>query len=126
MNITISRESDLPVYQQIVNQVRLAVASGELAPEERLSTIKDLSISLRVNPNTIARAYRELESAGIVVTRGTLGTFVAPDPAASRAERKRILEELVEALLSTADQLQVSTEEVLQLLREKAVARKRT
>ena len=88
-----------PPYEQIRSQVTARVASGELAPGTRLPTVRALATSLGVAANTVARAYRELEHAGVVVTRGRAGTVVsgdrvdraAKDAAASYAEAMRAL-----------------------------------
>jgi len=92
MQIHVSPDDGLPVYKQIFNQIKYLVASGVLAHGEELPPIRALAEQLLINPNTVARAYRELEHAGIVVKRGTVGTFVsdAPSPFARR-ERLRVL-----------------------------------
>lgn len=66
-----------PLYQQIVDEVRRAVAQGALAPDEPLPSVRALATSLRVNPNTVQQAYRELEHAGVVYSRRGQGTFAA-------------------------------------------------
>jgi GntR family transcriptional regulator len=119
LQIHISKDG-LPIYQQIVNQVKYLVASGRLAPGEELPAIRALADQLVVNPNTVARAYRELELAGVVTKRRTAGTFVsdAGSPLARR-ERLRILAERVDALLAEARQMNVTTEELMDLLRQR-------
>ena len=120
MDIHISPQDGVPIYLQIVNQVKYLVASGRLAPGEELPPIRTLAEQLRVNPNTVARAYRELELAGLVTKRRTAGTYVsgAGSPLARR-ERLKILTERIDALLAEARQLGVSTEEVIDLLRRR-------
>jgi GntR family transcriptional regulator len=110
----------VPIYLQIVNQVKYLVASGRLAPGEELPPIRVLAEKLLVNPNTVARAYRELEVAGIVTKRRTAGTYVsdAGSPL-TRRERLKVLTERADALLAEARQMNVSTEEVLELLRQR-------
>src|SRR6266542_736816 len=76
MQIHISSDDGVPIYLQIVNQVKYLVASGRLAPGEELPPIRVLAEKLVVNPNTVARAYRELETAGVVTKRRTTGTYV--------------------------------------------------
>src|ERR1041384_6210457 len=99
MQIHITTADGVPIYLQVVNQVKYLVASGRLAPGEELLPIRVLAERLVVNPNTVARAYRELESAGIVVKRRTAGTYVsdAASPLARR-ERLKIITERVDAL----------------------------
>src|SRR5881275_2286182 len=120
MDIHISAHDGVPIYLQIVNQVKYLVASGRLAPGEELPPIRTLAEQLLVNPNTVARAYRELEAAGIVTKRRTAGTYVsdAGSPLA-RQERLRILTERIEALLAEARQLGVRTDDVIDLLRQR-------
>jgi GntR family transcriptional regulator len=117
MQLHISPADGVPIYLQIVNQVKYLVASGRLAPGEELPPIRVLAEQLLVNPNTVARAYRELELAGVVLKRRTAGTYVsnARSPLA-RGERVKILTERVDALLAEARQLGFRTEEVIDLL----------
>jgi GntR family transcriptional regulator len=120
MHIRVSPTDGVPIYLQIVNQVKYLVAAGRLAPGEELPPIRTLADRLTINPNTVARAYRELEVAGVVVKRGTTGTFVsdAGSPLARR-ERVRILTERVDALLAEARQLGFSSAELLDLIRRR-------
>jgi GntR family transcriptional regulator len=120
MQLHISPSDGLPIYQQIVNQVKYLVASGRLKPGEELPPIRVLADKLTINPNTVARAYRELEVAGVVTKRRTAGTYVsdAGSPLARR-ERLRILAERADALLAEARQMSVSLDEIIELLRER-------
>src|SRR5438067_5824015 len=120
MQIHLSPTDGVPIYLQIVNQVKYLVASGRLAAGEELPPIRVLAERLVVNPNTVARAYRELETAGIVVKRRTAGTYVsdAGSPLARR-ERLRILTERIDAVLAEARQLGVRTDEVIELVRRR-------
>ena len=117
MRIHISSSDGVPIYLQIVNQVKYLVASGRLAAGEELPPIRVLAERLVVNPNTVARAYRELEGAGVVEKRRTAGTFVseAGSPLARR-ERLKILTERVDALLAEARQLGIAVSEILELI----------
>jgi GntR family transcriptional regulator len=120
MQIRVAPEDGLPVYKQIFNQVKYLVASGVLASGAELPPIRVLAEQLLINPNTVARAYRELEHAGIVVKRGTAGTYVsdAPSPFARR-ERLRVLRQRIDALLADASHMGVDVEELKQLLDER-------
>ena len=90
MHIHISTgDGEVPIYQQIVNQVKYLVAAGRLAPGEELPPIRVLAERLIVNPNTVARAYRELEAAGLVTKRRTAGTFVS-DAGSPLAQQEKI------------------------------------
>src|SRR5436190_3296808 len=120
MDIHISPHDGVPIYLQIVNQVKYLVASGRLAPGEELPAIRVLADRLTVNPNTVARAYRELEVAGVVEKRRTTGTYVsAAGSPLARRERLKILTERIDALLAEARQLGVRTDEVVELLRQR-------
>ncbi|HEX6908912.1 MAG TPA: GntR family transcriptional regulator [Longimicrobium sp.] len=77
MLITLDLSDERPIYQQIVDEVRRALVLGTLAPEDPLPSVRALAAELRVNPNTVQQAYRELERAGIIYTRRGQGTFVA-------------------------------------------------
>lgn len=120
MNLHISANDGVPIYLQIVNQVKYLVASGRLASGDEMPPIRVLAERLLINPNTVARAYRELETAGIVVKRRTAGTFVsdAGSPLARR-ERLKILTDRIDALLAEARQMNVDTDELIQLVRQR-------
>lgn len=118
MQIHISVSDGVPIYLQIVNQVKYLVASGRLKPDEELPPIRVLAEQLLINPNTVARAYRELETAGVVTKRRTAGTYVsdAGSPLARR-ERLKILNERIDALLVEARQMNVVMDELIRLIR---------
>ena len=126
MWIHISPNDGVPIYQQIVNQVKYLLASGRLSAGEELPPIRVLAEKLVVNPNTVARAYRELETAGLVEKRRTAGTYVsdAGSPLA-RGERMKILSERVDGLLAEARQLGIGVDEVVELIvrRDQAMQR---
>lgn len=120
MDIHISPHDGVPIYLQIVNQVKHLVATGRLAPGEELPAIRVLAEQLVVNPNTVARAYRELEIAGVVEKRRTAGTYVSDAGSRmARRERLKIVTERIDTLLVEARHLGIGTEEVIELLRER-------
>jgi GntR family transcriptional regulator len=120
LQLRISASDGIPIYLQIVNQVKYLVASGRLVAGEELPPIRVLAEQLLVNPNTVARAYRELEAAGVVEKRRTAGTFVAETGSPlARRERVRIITERVDALLAEARQLGIELEEVVELVRRR-------
>jgi GntR family transcriptional regulator len=120
MDIHISPHDGVPIYLQIVNQMKYLVAAGRLAPGEELPAIRVLAERLEVNPNTVARAYRELEIAGVVEKRRTAGTYVTDGRSPlARRERVKILTERIDALLAEARQLNIATDEVLDLIRRR-------
>src|SRR6266511_5411990 len=108
MDIFISPNEGLPIYRQIVNQVKYLIAAGRLAEGEELPPIRVLAEQLIVNPNTVARAYRELALEGVVVKRRTAGTYVSgANSRLTRRERLKILAERIDALLAEARQMDV-------------------
>jgi DNA-binding transcriptional regulator YhcF (GntR family) len=120
VNLHISANDGLPIYLQIVNQVKYLVASGRLAAGAELSPIRVLAERLLVNPSTVARAYRELEMAGIVEKRRTAGTYVSDQGSPlARRERIKILAERIDALLAEARQMNVDVDEVLKLVEQR-------
>jgi GntR family transcriptional regulator len=122
MQIHLSPSDGRPIYQQIVEQVRRLLAAGRLEPGDELPTIRGLAEQLLVNPNTVARAYRELELAGLVEKRRTAGTFVSALAATKpRRERLRAISERADGLLAEAAQLGIELDELIDLLRQRAV-----
>jgi len=120
MRIHINSNDGVPIYLQIVNQVKYLVASGRLSPGEELPPIRVLAEELLINPNTVARAYRELEMAGVVTKRRTAGTYVSEgESPLDRKERLRILTERVDALLAEARQMGVGIDQVFELMRRR-------
>ncbi len=120
MQIHITSSDGIPIYLQIINQVKHLAAAGRLAPGEELPPIRVLAEQLVVNPNTVARAYLELERAGLVTKRHGAGTYMsqAPSPL-SRREKIKLLTQRADALLVEADHLDVGFPEVLDLVRER-------
>jgi GntR family transcriptional regulator len=117
MQIHITTADGVPIYQQIVNQVKYLVASGRLSPGDEMPAIRVLAERLIVNPNTVARAYRELEAAGVVEKRRTAGTYVSEQGSPlARRERLKILTERVDALLAESRQMDVPYEELVKLI----------
>jgi len=120
MQLRISPADGAPIYLQIVNQVKYLVASGRLAPDEQLPPVRKLAEQLMVNPNTVARAYRELEAGGVVTSRRGAGVFVSDSGSPlARREQKRILTERVDVLLAEARQMKVDLGEVMEILRQR-------
>jgi GntR family transcriptional regulator len=120
MQIHISANDGLPIYLQIVNQIKYLIASGRLKAEEELPPIRVLADRLLVNPNTVARAYRELEVAGLVEKRRTAGTYVSGGVSVlARRERIRILTERIDALLAEARQMDIPFDELVKLAEQR-------
>jgi GntR family transcriptional regulator len=120
VQIHISANDGVPIYLQIVNQIKYLVASGRLTAGEELPPIRVLAEQLLINPNTVARAYRELESAGLVEKRRTAGTYVSDQGSPlARRERIKILSERVDALLAEAGQMNIEFDELTKLLQQR-------
>src|SRR6267142_2078429 len=120
MQIRISPNDGVPIYLQIVNQLKYLVAAGRLSAGEEIPPIRVLAEQLLVNPNTVARAYLELERARIVTKRHGAGTYVSETPSLlSRREKLKMLSQRADALLVEAGHLDIEFKEVLDLLRER-------
>ena len=121
MQIRISNSDGVPIYRQIVNQVKYLVAAGRLTAGDQLLPVRTLAEQLVVNPNTVSRAYRELESAGVITARQGSGAFVTDNgsPLAMR-EKRKVLQERVDMLLAEADSLDVDVSTVIKLLRDRS------
>ncbi len=121
MQLHVSTGDGVPIYLQIASQVKHLVASGRLAPGDELSPIRVLAHQLLVNPNTVARAYLELEREGVVEKRHGSGTYVSDGGSPlARKERLRIISERIDALLVEARHLQVEPQELLRLIKERS------
>lgn len=121
MNIRLGNGNEAPIYQQIVDQVTYLVASGQMRSGEELEPIRSLAGRLVINPNTVARAYMELEREGVVVKRHGAGTYVADrPPAVGKRQQQEILAKRADALLVAAQQLGVPLEQVISLLEHRA------
>ena len=118
LDIHISQQDGVPVYLQIIRQVKHLVSTGRLEPDQEIPPIRKLAEQLLINPNTVARAYRELEQAGWVYKRRGAGTFVSVKSSPlSRDERERLINERISGLLAEAYQIDLSIDEVIALIR---------
>jgi GntR family transcriptional regulator len=124
VDITINVTDGVPMYRQIVNQVKYLVASGLLLPGEELPPIRTLALQLKVTPNTIVKAYGELEISGVIQKRQGSGTFVseARPPQLALRDRRRVIEQRIDGLLAEAHQLNFSADEILRMVRERKAA----
>ena len=126
MHIQISLHDGVPIYRQIVNQIKYMVASGQLESGEEIPPIRVLAQQLHVTPNTVVKAYRELEMERVVCKRRGAGTYIADtrSPLAHR-ERRRIVEQRADALLAEARQMGFTFEQVVDVLRRREAALKK-
>jgi GntR family transcriptional regulator len=120
MLLQVNFKSGLPIYLQLVDQVKAAAASGALRPGEALPSIRPLAEDLRVNRNTVAKAYSELESLGVIETLPGRGCFLKENHSALRKEvrRKLLIVEIDQAIVQ-AHHLQVPRDEFLELIRQR-------
>jgi GntR family transcriptional regulator len=129
MWFSIDPSSGLPIYRQLMDQVKQGVAGGLLKAGDRLPSVRDLALELTINPHTVAKAYQELEREGVVdVPRGK-GVFIADggaDAAPSRAERAVMLADTIDRLVAEAHRLQFSPAEVLELVARRFAALSRS
>ena len=120
MQIHVSDTDGTPFYQQVVTQIKFLVASGRLEEGEQLPPVRKLAEQLLINPNTVARAYRELEAEGGVAPKRGAGVFVSDvGSPLSRKEKTRILGERINALLTESQQLGFDLEAVVKLIRQR-------
>jgi GntR family transcriptional regulator len=111
MQFTINNASARAVYQQIIDQIKRDIALGQLIEGEKLPTVRQLAAQLALNPNTIAKAYRQLEQEGIITTRPGTGAFVANiSTNLSRAVRKKLLCDDLERVIVDAIHMQVESD----------------
>lgn len=120
MDLHIETSGREPIYRQLVRQIREAIATGSVAGEEKLPSVRELSRELVVNPNTVARVYTELEREGLVCTRPGLGVFVArPRQELTKKARRERLTLSLDRLLTEAVHLGFAAGEVEELVRER-------
>jgi GntR family transcriptional regulator len=117
MSIRVRPESPVPIYEQIVSQVVFAVAGGDLGPGDLVPSVRDLAAELVINPNTVARAYQELERLGVVETRRGLGMAVTADaPKRCKDRRKESVRERIRDAVREAIAAGLSTDDVQKLV----------
>ena len=122
--IQIDFRSGLPIYIQIVNQIQAQIASGILKPGDQLPTVRELAEELRVNFNTVARAYRILDEARIISTQQGRGTYITeiPSPKVKDKLRKEALEELTQRYIAEAIRLDLSKDEISEIVKDELKA----
>lgn len=118
MWIRIDSNSGLPIYRQIAAQIQQAVLSGVLRGGDKLPGVRELAVELAVNPATIAKAYEELQEAGVIEQPRGRGTFVLGRPTLGEAQRASLLRDAVDSLLREAERLGFTAAEALAELRK--------
>lgn len=114
LNLDIDFRSGIPIYVQIIEQVQQLVGSGKLKVGDQLPTVRQLAAELRVNFNTVARAYRMLDDAGIISTQHGRGTYILEQPSAEtrRELRQEVLDNLTSAYLSKLSRMNYKPEDI--------------
>jgi GntR family transcriptional regulator len=110
-----------PLYHQLERSIRFAIATGKLGIGDQLPTVRQLAVDLRINANTVAKVYTELERTGVVETRRGVGTFVTarPNEAANRRDRERRLRELADHFITETHKHGFSIEDVIEYLEKR-------
>ena len=121
INLALEFNSGLPVYKQIVNQICAALASGQLSQGDQLPTIRSMQEKLQVNPNTVAKAYRELEQRGMIVGERGSGSYVKSGTSAAldKGEQRARLDSFYQHILSEAAGFGVTETELMNYICEK-------
>ena len=120
MKIRVDLKSGVPFYRQIIDQVKSAIATGMVEAGDRLPTVRQLAVDLSVNPNTVSRAYTELELTGLVETQMGSGTFVGQKRVEQdEVERRRILDQISQEFLSRASSHGFTLDDILENLQQR-------
>ena len=117
--------SALPIYMQVMTSIKRDIVTGRMMPGDKLPSVRDMAVDYTINPNTVSRVYRELESEGICFKKRGMGTFVTEDVSRVEQLRAEMAGELVERFLDGMHQLGISGEEALQMIRAEQEARGR-
>ncbi len=119
LSFSLDATNGIPFYKQIIHQVELAMADGRLRTGDQLPTVRSLAVELKINPNTVARAYNELEIRGIVTTQQGSGTFIGNKQISlSDVERERRLAEVTRSFMTHAASYGFSLREIIEYLEE--------
>lgn len=113
-----SFSSDRPVYLQIAQRIRRSVLSGEYPPGAQIPSVRQLALEAAVNPNTVQHAFSDLESEGIILSRGTQGRFVTDDTAIIERCRQAVAQQYVRSFLNDLRQLGITAEQAISMIKE--------
>ena len=116
--MTWSFSNDLPIYTQLVGQIKTAIATGVFSPGERLPSVRDLATEAGVNPNTMQRSLSQLESEGLVYSQRTAGRFVTEDQEKIAGAKRELAQQHIAQFIRAMDGLRFSREEMTVLLSE--------
>ena len=113
MQFYIDSNSGIPLYIQLQEQIEQSIVSGVLQPGDKLPTVRDMAVDLTINPNTVARVYRELEQEGLLETKRGVGTYIAEEPDISEIISEKEIEWDIEELITKALQLNIKPDVLL-------------
>jgi GntR family transcriptional regulator len=120
LDFRIDSKSGVPFYRQIIEQVKFAISRGDLPTGTQLPTVRQLAVDLSVNPNTVIRAYKEMEIEGLLETHQGSGTFVTDhQPKIDDMERQRMLDQIITELLARASSYGLVLDEVLAAMQQR-------
>lgn len=119
LQFSLDNKSGVPFYKQVILQVEMAIADGRLDKGEQLPTVRSLAVELNINPNTVSRAYNELEIRGIVTTQQGTGTFISDkEVELSRVEKEKVLAEITRSFITQAGSYGLSIRDLIEYLQE--------
>lgn len=119
LEFTLNPKGGVPYYKQVILQVEMAIADGRLTSGDQLPTVRSLAVDLKINPNTVARAYNEMEIRGIVNTQQGTGTFISDrEITLSDVERERILTEMTRSFVAQAASYGLTLRELISYMQE--------
>lgn len=123
MNLELDFRSGIPIYLQVVDRIKEMIANGRLKPGDQLPTVRALALELRVNFNTVARAYRILDENGIISTQQGRGTYILemPPPEVTESIRQQSIEALTQRYLADVNRLGITPKQLIEILKEQAV-----
>ena len=119
VDFSLDKKSPAPFYRQIVDLTLAGISSGAISPGDKLPTIREMSVKLEINPNTVVRAYSQLQMLGVLDTQQGSGVFVRARPARSRsaADRQRAIDALCSDFVGRAQLMDISVKELIERLR---------
>ncbi len=120
MTYLLDTKTGVPIYRQILEQVKIAISNGELKPGDQLPTVRRLAVDLSINLNTVIRAYRELELEGVLEMQQGSGTFVSSKkPEIDLLKKQRMIDQITTEMLARASSYGISMEELMEAMRSR-------
>ncbi len=110
-------DDNKPIYKQLVEQLKIMIVNNIYKKGEKLPSVRDFAISIKVNPNTIQRALTELEDDGLIITQRTLGKFITEDEKLIKKLKNNLAHQTVERFLLDIEKLDISNEELIELIK---------